>query len=61
MKAVVFTKNNELKLVNDYEKPIPKKERHLLELPLPEFVTPIMKLQKVIWDMKEYLDTRQLG
>ena len=34
MKAVVFTKNNELKLVNDYEKPIPKKGEALVRVTL---------------------------
>ena len=30
MKAVVFTKDNELKLVNNYQKPIPKKGEALV-------------------------------
>ena len=34
MKAVVFTKDNELKLVNDYQKPIPKKGEALVRVTL---------------------------
>ena len=32
MKAVVFTKDNELKLVNDYEKPVPQKGEALVRV-----------------------------
>ncbi len=34
MKAVVFNKNNELKLVNDYEKPVPQKGEALVRVTL---------------------------
>ena len=34
MKAVVFTKDNELKLVNDYKKPIPKRGEALVRVTL---------------------------
>lgn len=34
MKAVVFTKENELKLVNDYEKPVPQKGEALVHVTL---------------------------
>lgn len=34
MKAVIFTKENELKLVNDYEKPVPKKGEALVRVTL---------------------------
>ena len=34
MKAVVFTKDNELKLVNNYEKPVPKKGEALVRVTL---------------------------
>ena len=34
MKAVVFTKDNELKLVNNYQKPVPKKGEALVRVTL---------------------------
>ena len=34
MKALIFNKNNELKLVNDYEKPIPKEGEALVRVTL---------------------------